>query len=106
MADAQDRGNYTTPHARDLNAAARRYLASIGQARSDGSYPIRAANNHGRDDLSDAIHAIGRGNASSATIKAWIIKRARAIGALDLLPATWSVKGSGYARAGRAATKH
>lgn len=104
MAD-QDQGNITTPHAADLNTAARRYAASQGWALADGSYPVRPANMHGRDDLEDAVHAIGRGNASSATIKAHIVARARAINALDLLPASWGVKGSGFARAARSTSR-
>lgn len=89
---AVDRGNWTTPDAADLNTAARAYLASIGQARPDGSYPIRQTDNHGRRDLAKAIMALGRGKASTATIRQWIIRRAKAINAVSLLPDVWGVK--------------
>lgn len=81
-----DKGNITTPDAADLNTAARKYAASQGWALSNGSYPIRPANMHGRRDLAKAILAQGRGNASSTTIRQHIRKRAKAIGATDLLP--------------------
>jgi hypothetical protein len=86
------RGNIATASGADLNTAARRYAASQGWAMSDGSYPIRPVNMHGRDDLGNAVHAIGRGNAASATIKAHIVKRAKAIGATSQLPPDWNVK--------------
>lgn len=85
-----DQGNISTLDAADLNAAAKRYAASQGWALPNGSYTIRPANMHGRRDIAKAILAIGRGNASTATIKAHIKKRATAIGATDLLPNSWS----------------
>jgi len=62
----------------------RREMAKKGEAMPDGSYPIADA-----ADLQNAIHAIGRGGAPHATIKAHIVKRAKALGKTDLLPADW-----------------
>jgi hypothetical protein len=84
-----DRGNWTTPDAADLNAAARRYCTSQGWALSNGSYPIRPAEYHGRRDLAKAITSLGRGNMSTITVKQHIIKRAKAINAASLLPDAW-----------------
>lgn len=92
---ADDHGNITTPDAADLNTAARKYAASQGWALSDGSYPIRPADMHGRRDLAKAVQAVGRGSASTATIRAHIRKRARAIDAVDLLPDSYAAKSSG-----------
>lgn len=91
MAD-QDQGNITSAASGDLDTAARRYAASQGWAMPDGSYPIRPANRHGRDDLEAAIRAGGRGTHS--TIRAHIIKRAKAIGLSDLIPDNWNPDGS------------
>lgn len=90
MANTVDQGNITTAHAKDLNTAARKYCASQGWALSDGSYPIRPADNHGRADLADAIMAVGRGNTSTATIRQHIVTRAKAINATDLLPGSYA----------------
>jgi ATP-dependent protease ClpP protease subunit len=88
-ADTPDHGNITVPDAADLNAAARRYAASQGWAMPDGSYPIRQADNHGASDLSSAIRAVGRGSGSHDTIRAHIVKRAKAIGMADRIPDNW-----------------
>lgn len=74
-------------HDTDYSAEERRAMAKTGEAMPDGSYPIK---NTG--DLQNAIHAIGRGSASSAAIKRHIIKRARALGAVSSLPEEWNVK--------------
>lgn len=92
-----DHGNITVPDAADLDTAARRYAASQGWAMSDGSYPIRPADNHGRADLEKAIHAVGRGGASHDAIRAHIRKRAAALGLSDMLPDSW---GGGSTTAG------
>lgn len=91
---ATDQGNITAPNAADLNAAARRYAASEGWAMPDGSYPIRPVNNHGADDASKAVHAVGRGNASGNAIRKFIIGRMKAIGLADQIPDTWGSDGS------------
>ncbi len=63
---------------------ARQDLAKKGEAMPDGSYPI--ANGA---DLENAIHAIGRGGASHAQIRNFVIKRAKALGLSDKLPPDW-----------------
>lgn len=89
-----DQGNINTPNAADLNTAARKYAASQGWARPDGSYPVRPVNLHGADDLSKAIRAVGRGGAAASTIRKHIIARAKAIGLSKSLPDTWSADGT------------
>lgn len=89
-----DQGNITTPSAADLDAAARRYAAAQGWAMPDGSYPVRPADRHGRQDLQAAVHAVGRGGGSHNAIRAHLIKRAHAIGAGDLIPSNWGADGS------------
>lgn len=74
---------------KDYDTETRRKMAKSGAAMDDGSYPIADA-----DDLSDAIHAIGRGKGSHAAIKAYIIKRARALGKTSMLPEDWEVNAS------------
>lgn len=64
----------------------RERLADRGAALPDGSYPI--AN---KGDLRNAIQAYGRAKNKAAT-KAHIIRRARALGASDMLPADWTMK--------------
>lgn len=70
----------------DFTQAQRDALVKQGLAMSDGSYPIR-----NRQDLARAILAFGRASNPSA-VKAWIIKRARALGAVSMLPSGWNVK--------------
>nr|DAI54918.1 MAG TPA: hypothetical protein [Caudoviricetes sp.] len=64
----------------------RKELAEKGLALPDGSFPIR-----NKEDLKDAIRAIGLGRDYDKT-KAWIIKRAKALNAVNLLPEKWKVK--------------
>ncbi len=64
----------------------RRKLAKKGHALPDGSFPIRNTN-----DLKNAIHDLGRSK-NYGIAKRWIIKRAKALGATDLLPDKWNVK--------------
>ncbi len=63
----------------------RRQLAKKGQALPDGSFPIRNV-----ADLQNAIQAFGRGK-DKGRVKAWIIRRARALGAVNLLPDEWGI---------------
>ena len=77
---------YETLLKRDFTAEQRKKLAETGAAMSNGSYPIET-----KGDLENAVHAIGRGNAPHADIRAHIIRRARALGATDLLPDDWNV---------------
>jgi hypothetical protein len=57
-------------------------LADKGFALSDGSYPIKDLK-----DLKNAIMAYGRAKDQSRTAK-FIVKRAKALGAEDLIPDT------------------
>lgn len=66
-----------------FSQAQRQSLASKGQAMSDGSFPIRNA-----ADLENAIHAVGRAH-DPAAAKAWIIRRAKAMGLVRMLPNGW-----------------
>lgn len=62
----------------------RKEMAANGEAMKDGSYPI--AN---KEDLENAIHAYGRAK-DKASAKRHIIRRAKAMGMTDMLPADWS----------------
>lgn len=75
-------------HKAEFSEGQRRDLASNGQAQSDGSYPIR-----NKSDLHNAIQAYGRAKNPGKT-KAWIIRRARALGATSMLPDSWGVSKS------------
>jgi len=69
---------------RDVSTDERKKLARTGAAMSGGGYPIA---NEG--DLKNAIQAFGRAKDPDAT-KRHIIKRAKALGLTNLLPADWS----------------
>lgn len=69
----------------DFTEGSRQDLAEKGEAMEDGSFPIR-----NKADLARAILAIGRAKDPQAA-KAWIIKRAKALDAVDLLPKSWGV---------------
>jgi len=66
----------------------RQEMARKGEAMPDGAYPIGT-----RDELVKAIKAVGRGNAPGSTIRRHIMKRARALGATDLIPESWTSSG-------------
>lgn len=67
----------------DFTAEERKKLAKSGEAMADGSFPIR-----NKADLTNAISAYGRASDTSAA-KRHIIKRARALGATEMLPESW-----------------
>lgn len=73
---------------RDVSTEERERLADRGAAMPDGSYPIKT-----KQDLKNAIKAYGRAK-DPAAVKRHIIRRARALGATDLLPEDWNVKKS------------
>ena len=81
----------TTVAKKDFTDDERKKLASEGKAMKDGSFPIE-----NKDDLENAIKAYGRAK-NKAAAKRHIIKRAKALGATDLLPEDWagSTKGKG-----------
>jgi hypothetical protein len=68
---------------RDYSPDRRKELAKQGKALPGGSYPIPD-----KGALKDAIQAYGRAK-NKAAAKRHIIKRARALGATDMLPADW-----------------
>jgi hypothetical protein len=68
---------------RERSMSTRRRLAEQGMAMPDGSYPIVTI-----EDLRNAIQAFGRADDPQAT-KQHIIRRARALGRIDLLPENW-----------------
>lgn len=72
-------------YARAYSAEERRRGAREGWAMSDGSYPIRTP-----QDVSNAVRLWRSSNHDDAKVKAWIRKRAKAIGATDRLPDDWT----------------
>lgn len=71
---------------RDFNTDERKKLAGSGGAMKDGSFPIKNAT-----DLKNAIRLVGNAK-NPAAAKAWIIRRARALGLTANLPDTWVTK--------------
>lgn len=81
----------------DINAADRKQAASSGAAMPGGRFPIR-----NRQDLHDAIRAVGRakgGEAGHRAVRRFIIKRAKALNASDMVPGSWRADGSLYTKA-------
>lgn len=70
---------------KDFTDDKRAELADKGQALPDGSFPIE-----NKADLGNAIKAYGRAK-DPAAAKKHIIKRARALDAVDMLPEDWNV---------------
>lgn len=70
--------------ARDYSADDRARMAKSGEALPDGSFPIAD-----REDLENAIQAIGRAS-DPAAAKAHIKKRAKALGLSELIPEGWN----------------
>lgn len=68
-----------------LSHDARQTAADNGEAMSDGSFPIRD-----RRELAKAIMALGRASNPQA-VKRFIIRRARELHAVDLLPKSWGI---------------
>ena len=64
-------------------------MAKSGEAMPDGSYPVADG-----EDLDNAIHAVGRGNADHDDIRSHIIKRAKALGLESKIPDNWNADGS------------
>lgn len=71
------------------DAADLKRMAGNGEAMPDGSYPIAD-----REDLANAIHAVGRGGAAHDAIRRHIEARAKALGATSEIPDTWAADGS------------
>lgn len=71
------------------NAFELKTMEAKGQTMAGGSYPIADG-----EDLDNAIHAVGRGNADHNAIRAHIIKRAAALGMSAKIPDNWNSDGS------------
>jgi hypothetical protein len=78
---------------REFSADERKQAAKEGQALPDGSFPIK-----NKSDLANAVKAYGRAK-DKAAAKAHIVKRAKSLGATDMLPDSWK-KGDGEKAAG------
>lgn len=76
---------YDDPFSEDYNTAQRRTMAAKGQAMPGGRYPIAS-----KSDLRKAIRAVGRGKGSHDTIRQHIIKRAKALGLINMIPSSWT----------------
>lgn len=71
--------------ARSFDSETRQKMAKAGTALPDGSFPIA---NIG--DLKNAIRAVGRADPSKrGRVRAHIRKRAKALGATNLIPDSW-----------------
>lgn len=64
-------------------------MAANGEAMKDESYPIAD-----REDLENAIHAVGRGGADHDAIRRHIEARAKELGATSMIPDNWAADGS------------
>ena len=69
--------------AKDFSEKQRDKLSSKGEALSDGSYPIAS-----KRDLANAISSYGRAK-NPEIVKRWIVKRAKALGASEMIPKNW-----------------
>lgn len=73
--------NYQTGPSTKARASAQRK----GEAFKSGRFPVRSV-----ADLKKAIHAFGRAkDADKPALKAFIKRRARALGRADLIPESW-----------------
>jgi len=76
----------------DLSASGREQAAKSGAAMPGGRFPIKTM-----DDMHNAIMAVGRakgGAAGQAAVRRFIMKRAKALGGMDQIPASWNADGS------------
>lgn len=64
-------------------------LLAKGETMPDMSYPV--AN---KADLQNAIHAVGRSGDSHNAVRKYLIGRAKALGASDMIPGDWNADGS------------
>jgi hypothetical protein len=71
---------------RDYSPEKREKMASAGEAMPGGRFPIATV-----QDVKNAIRAVGRVPKSErAPVKKHIIRRAKKLGAMDLIPETWT----------------
>ena len=74
------------------DANTRQQLADKGKALPGGRFPIR-----NRDDLENAIRAVGRakgGEAGRSAVRRFIMRRAKELNLSNLVPGTWNPDGS------------
>lgn len=69
--------------AKSFSRKQRNKMAVKGEALPDGSFPINS-----KRDLANAIASFGRSK-NPEIVKRWIKKRAKAMGACDMLPLKW-----------------
>jgi hypothetical protein len=79
------KGKYSAEQLRSMLSAGKAMKNPDG----DPSYPIGD-----KEDLSNAIHAVGRGSGDHDSIRAYIKRRAKALGASNMIPDNWSSSGS------------
>jgi hypothetical protein len=79
-----------TAASRFFSADTRRNYAKQGVALSDGSFPIPD-----RDALRRAIVRLNTTTKDKGRVRRHIVKRARALNALGMLPDSWAVTASG-----------
>lgn len=77
----------------DMPEAVRKRAAAAGSAMPGGRFPVR-----NRADLANAIRAVGRvqppTDEARTKVRRFVIKRAKALGADDMIPDSWSADGS------------
>lgn len=75
----------------EFTTAQRKQMAKAGTAMPDGGYPIR-----NRDDLKNAIQAVGRAGSPQeiAAARRFIMKRARALDLASMIPPNWNSDGT------------
>ena len=75
------KGKYSADELKSMLKAGKAMKNPAGEP----SYPIGD-----KADLSNAIHAVGRGSGSHDAIRAYIKRRASALGASDMIPESWT----------------
>ncbi len=68
---------------KEFSTPRRKKLAERGKALPDGSFPIES-----KRDLANAITSVGRAG-NQAKARAWVKKRAKVLGGLDMIPQNW-----------------
>lgn len=86
MEKAQKLYDESSMQKKDYSDKQRQAMADSGEAMPDGSFLIKT-----KADLKNAIQSYGRSKQKDA-VKQHIIRRAKALGATDLLPEEWNVK--------------
>ncbi|WP_242892451.1 hypothetical protein [Actinomadura litoris] len=82
---AVDEAKYSADQLRDMLGKGQ----AIKNDNGDPSYPIGDA-----EDLGKAISAVGRGGKDHDKIRAYIVRRAKALGKTDMLPDGWNASGA------------